>query len=100
VAVDENLGRVRETVLSICLGNDMLLTDPVPRVVVTCLNDYNIAMELQAWILDEKQHIPARQALTEQTFEALRNAGVDMPFETLSLAPLEVRTSPALASQE
>ena len=84
------LGRVRDTVLSPCLNNEQLLKNPAPSVVVTALNDYNVAMELQVWLQDEKQHIPARQALTEQTFEVLRQAGVDMPFETLSLTPIEI----------
>lgn len=91
VAVDESMGRVRDTVLSPCLKNEQLLKNPAPSVVVTALNDYNVAMELQVWLQDEKQHIAARQALTEQTFEVLRQAGVDMPFETLSLTPIEIR---------
>jgi small conductance mechanosensitive channel len=34
---------------------------------------------------DEKQHIPVRHQLRERLFEALRSAGVDMPFQTLTV---------------
>jgi hypothetical protein len=44
----------------------------------------------RAWLDDEKKHLPARFALRERLFEALRAAGVEMPFETFALAPVEV----------
>jgi small conductance mechanosensitive channel len=62
--------------------------------VVTALNDYNVAVELQAWIEDEREHIVERFALREAAFEALREAGVHMPYETLELAPLKVEQRP------
>lgn len=53
--------------------------------VVTSLNDYNIAMELQAWLRDEQEHIERRFAHREKVFKALMAAGVDMPFETIQV---------------
>lgn len=94
VGVAENLARVREVALAACLKSDTLLLEPPPVVVVTALNDYNIAMQLQVWLSDEKQHVSARHALRECLFEALRSAGVDMPFETFALSPLDVRRVP------
>jgi small conductance mechanosensitive channel len=88
VGVNENLGRVRRLLLGLVADNPDYLAEPPPRVVVTALNDYNVAMELQAWIRDERTHVPMRSALREQVFEALNAAGVDMPFETI-----EVRSS-------
>lgn len=87
VGVTEDLGRVRRLLLGLVADNPDYLSEPPPRVVVTALNDYNVAMELQAWIRDERSHVPVRSALREQVFEALNAAGVDMPFETI-----EVRT--------
>ena len=86
VGVGEDLGRVRQTALSVCSHDPRLTTEPPPVVVVTALNDYNIALELRAWLDDEKQHVAARHALRERLFEALRAAEVDMPFETIALA--------------
>ncbi|PIE05714.1 MAG: mechanosensitive ion channel protein MscS, partial [Sorangium cellulosum] len=54
VAVTENLGRIREIALGVCHGNDQLMTNPPPTVVVTALNDYNVGMELCVWLSDEK----------------------------------------------
>lgn len=91
VGVGENLGRVREVALGVCHRRAGLMAEPPAEVVVTALNDYNVALELRAWIDDEKQHISARMALREALFEALRAANVEMPYETLALAPIELK---------
>ncbi len=64
------------------------LAEPAPQVAVTALNDSNVALQLQAWIGDEREHVAARFELRERIFETLRCAGVDMPFETSRLEPL------------
>jgi small conductance mechanosensitive channel len=91
VGVGEDLGRVRRLLLELVEGREGFLSEPEPRVVVTDLNDYNVAVALQAWIEDERRHIPERFALREDVFLTLRRDGVDMPFETLRLAPVEVK---------
>lgn len=93
VAVGEDLDRAREVLLALVRGDDRFLEEPPPRVVVAALNDYNVALELRAWIRDEKQHLELRPYLRERVFKALTAAGVEMPFETLALAPLEVRSA-------
>ena len=99
VGVEENLARVRSIALSQCPTDGLLVEEPPARVVVTALNDYNVAMELQVWLADEKQHIAVRHLLRERLFEALREAGVDMPFETLALRTLPDRPiAPAVGS--
>ncbi|EAQ74767.1 MULTISPECIES: mechanosensitive ion channel family protein [unclassified Synechococcus] len=97
VGVEENLARVRKIALSQCPSDDLLVEEPPARVVVTALNDYNVAMELQVWLADEKQHIPIRHLLRERLFEALREAGIDMPFQTLALRTLPDRPMGATA---
>ena len=91
VAVHEDLGAVRRAALSVCEGDESLMPEPAPVVVVTALNDYNVAMQLRVWLRDERTHVAARLALRERLFEALRAAEIDMPFETFALAPIEVR---------
>ena len=85
-----NLSRVRQTALKVAQQHSGLMQQPPPVVVVTTLNDYNVALELRAWLDHEKQHVTARHDLREALFEALRAEGVDMPYETLALAPVEV----------
>ncbi|GIV61293.1 MAG: hypothetical protein KatS3mg044_0159 [Rhodothermaceae bacterium] len=91
VATHEDLGRARRLLLELVRNDPDYLDDPPPRVVVTALNDYNVALSLQAWVRDERRHVEKRFALREAVFETLTAAGVDMPYETLSLTPIEIR---------
>lgn len=85
VGVGEDLGRVREAALAVIRGDGRYLSEPAPAVVVTELNDYNVALELRVWLDNEREHLSARSQLREQLFEALRAAQVDMPYETLAI---------------
>jgi len=91
VGVDEDLNHAREVLLAQVTQDPDFLSEPAPRVIVTQLNDYNVAMELQAWLENERAHSDRRSALRERVYDALRAAGVDMPFATLQLAPVDVR---------
>ena len=66
------------------------MNEPPPRVVVTQLNDYNVTLELQAWLDDEKQHVEKRFELREKVFNIFTREGIDMPFETIQLAPVRL----------
>lgn len=90
IAVDEDIEKVRQILLGLVDEDPAYLKDPAPRVVTTALNDYNIALELQAWLIDERQHIEKRFELREIVFNALNRAGVEMPYETIQLAPMQV----------
>lgn len=92
IAVSESIPHVRQLLLGLVSSRNGFMQAPQPRVVVTALNDYNVALELQAWIEDERKHIQARFDLREAVFTTLTEAGVEMPFETLQLAPLTVTT--------
>ncbi|MCA9568605.1 MAG: mechanosensitive ion channel family protein, partial [Myxococcales bacterium] len=87
VGVNEPIGRVREILLGLCEAPQYLRT-PAPQVVVKSLNDYNVLVELRVWIDDEKQHVAERFALRERVKDALDAAKVEMPFETIQLAPI------------
>ena len=96
VGVGEDINHVREVLLRQIANDPSFLTDPAPRVIVTQLNDYNVAVELQVWLANEREHVDQRAALRENAFNALRKANVEMPYETLQLMPLEVRAVPAV----
>jgi len=93
IAVTEDIDRVREILLHQVAQDAAFLTTPSPQVVVMALNDYNVALQLQVWLDDERQHIAQRFRLRETLFKALTQAGVDMPYETLQLAPIQVQNS-------
>jgi small conductance mechanosensitive channel len=90
IAVDEDIENTRQILLGLVAGDPEYLKEPAARVIVIALNDYNIALELQAWLKDERQHVEKRSDLREKVFKALNRAGVEMPFETIQLAPLQV----------
>lgn len=90
IAVNENIEKARQILLDLVDDDPAYLKEPVPRVVATALNDYNVALELQAWLIDERQHIEKRFELREKAFNALTRAGVEMPYETIQLAPMQV----------
>ncbi len=92
VGTGEDLGRVRRLLLGIVGGDERYLTEPAPDGVVTALNDYNVAMQLRAWLQDERRHTTLRAELRERMFEALRAADVEMPFQTFSVDPTVLRT--------
>ena len=89
VGVNEPIGRVRDILLGLCDGPQYMQT-PAPTVVVKALNDYNTLVELRVWIHDEKSHVAERFALRERIKDALDAAKVEMPFETIQLAPMQV----------
>lgn len=91
IGVKEDIGRVRRLLLDIVRQDPDFMPAPPPRVVVKSLNDYNVALQLQAWIKDERAHVEMRSDLRERVFNTLTAAAVDMPFETIQLAPLDVR---------
>jgi small conductance mechanosensitive channel len=90
IAVDEDIEKSRQILLGLVDGDPEYLQEPAARVIVTALNDYNIALELQAWLKDERQHVEKRSELREKVFKALDKAGVEMPFETIQLAPMQI----------
>jgi len=90
IAVTENIERARQILLNSVSENPEYLKSPAPRVVVQGLNDYNVALELQVWLIDERQHVEKRSELREKVFNALNKEGIEMPFETIQLSPMQV----------
>ena len=88
---NENIERTRKIMLSAVDKDDDYLKDPPPRVVVTQLNDYNIEVQLQTWLKNERIHIEKRFELRERIYILLKNAGITMPLETIQLAPFEAK---------
>ncbi len=93
ISVDEDISRARQMLLDIIKNDPRYKTDPAPVVVVNQLNDYNVELKLQAWIEDERRHIPMKYELRENIFNTLRDAGVNMPYETFALTPVEIKNN-------
>jgi small conductance mechanosensitive channel len=91
ISVNENIDKARMIMLNIINDNPVFLTDPAPKVIVTQLNDYNVVIELQVWLKNEREHIHERAKLKEVIFKEFSKIGVEMPYETIQLAPFETR---------
>ena len=63
-------------------------------MVVKALGDFNVELELRAWLDNEREHLASRPELRERVLETLREAKVDMPFETFRVEPLQVQIAP------
>ena len=85
IGVNEDIMSARRILLQLVEDKSVYFHESPPRVIVKSLNDYNIELELQVWIHDERLHVPLRYKLREQVFVALNRAGIEMPFETLTI---------------
>jgi small conductance mechanosensitive channel len=91
IAVTEDLDKTRQILLNLVQGKPEFLSSPPPRVVVKELNDYNNTIELQVWLEDERLHVEKRFELREKAFKACLENGIEMPFETFSINPIELK---------
>jgi small conductance mechanosensitive channel len=95
IATDEDFAKVRQVFLDLVSGDARYLSTPAPVMVVTALNDYNNAVQFRVWLKDETRHVAERFDLRERLYNALVAANVNMPMETIQLAPVEVNTRSA-----
>ena len=93
IGVEEDIEKARKLLLQLA-ENRNVMEDPSPRVVVQELNDYNILLELQVWIENEREHVAERYILREAIFNAFREADINMPYETIQLAPFRIEDKP------
>ncbi len=77
--------------LELIEGDERCSEGPGSGMVVKAINDDNVEVEFRMWLEDEEAHISERFELGERIFEAMRSAGVAMPYETFQLAPMEVQ---------
>ncbi len=91
VSVNEDIDRARNLILDLVAKDTSFMKEPKPQVVVAALNDYNVELQLQVWLEDERQHIAKIFELRERIFKTLTEHGVEMPFETIQIAPLEIQ---------
>jgi len=90
VGVNEDLDKARAILLKMVEDKAVYMKNPKPSVVVRQLNDYNVLLELRVWIDDERDHIARRFKLREDIFKAFNRTNIQMPYETIQLAPFDI----------
>ena len=85
IAYKESPKAAREVVLALTADDARLHPDYDPAVVVTGLGDSSVDMELRLHLKDPQLEVPIRFEYQEMVFEALRGAGIEIPFPHLQL---------------
>ena len=85
IAYKENPNEARKVVLKLTKGDRRLHPDFPPQVVVTELGDSSVNMSLRIYIKNPKLEVPVRFEYTEKVFNALGEAGIEIPFPHLQL---------------
>jgi len=91
ISVHEDLDKARSILLDLVRDPEHYMTDPPPSVVVQQLNDYNVLLVLRVWINNEWEHLAERFQLREAIFNAFNKANIEMPYETIQLAPFQMQ---------
>jgi len=66
--------------LQTIVGDDRVLADPEPVVVITDLGDSSVNLQLRFWTEDPLQKFPLLSEYTEKCKHALDEAGIQIPF--------------------
>ena len=85
IAVYEKIAAARGVILRLVRGDARFMTEPQPEVVVITLGDYFVKLQLKVWLRDPRIHIRVREELREGIKNALDNARIIMPYETIEL---------------
>ena len=85
IAYKENIDEARKIILSTIDGDQRILNDPAPQVVVTDLGDSSVNMQLRFWIQDPLYKFSLQYEYTEKCKKALDAAGIEIPFPHLQL---------------
>lgn len=85
IAYKENPTEARRVVLALAEGDERLHPDFPPTAVVTELGDSSVNMELRLHLKDPQLEVPVRFEYQEKVFDALKAAGIEIPFPHLQL---------------
>ncbi|NGP77987.1 mechanosensitive ion channel family protein [Balneolaceae bacterium YR4-1] len=89
IGVSEDIEKARKILMDL-VSDPSYMGEPRPSVVVRELNDYNVLLELRVWIENEREHLQERFRLREAIFNAFNRHNIEMPYETIQLAPFRM----------
>jgi Small-conductance mechanosensitive channel len=93
IAYKEVPDEARAALLSLFEGDDRVLTEPAPNVVVTEMADSSVNMALRFYTRNPDQEVPLRWEYTEKVREKLREATSRSPFPTVNSSSTRRRPS-------
>ena len=85
IAYKESPEAARRVVLALAEDDKRLHPDYAPSAVVTALGASSVDMELRLHLKDPQLEVPVRLEYQEKVFDALKAAGIEIPFPHLQL---------------
>jgi small conductance mechanosensitive channel len=85
IAYKEKIDAARAVVLAAVGEDDRFIDKLDPQVVATGLGDSSVNMELRLFVERAADELPVRFEYVERVREALRDAGIEIPFPHLQL---------------
>ena len=85
IAYKEDIQRARGIMLETVKGDDRILSDPAPNVIVTDLGESSVNMQLRFWTLDPLLKFNLMWEYTEKCKHAMDQAGIEIPFPHMQL---------------
>ncbi len=85
IAYKESIDAAREIMLGTTAGDERILSEPPPLVIVQQLGDSSVDMELRFWTKDPWDLFSLKWEYVEKCKKALDEAGIEIPFPHLQL---------------
>ena len=100
IAYKEDMQRARNIMLDTVKGDDRILLDPAPNVIVTDLGASSVNMQLRFWTEDPLLKFNLMWEYTEKCKHALDQAGIEIPFPHMQLFIEKTEGLQLLAARE
>jgi len=85
IAYKEDTQEARQILLGLTAGDERILADPAPSVVVTALDTNSVNLMLRFWIENPMDQFSFLFEYTEKAKKALDKAGIQIPFPHLQV---------------
>ena len=85
IAYKEDMQQARGIMLETIKGDDRILLDPAPKVIVTDLGESSVNMQLRFWTEDPLLKFNLMWEYTEKCKQAMDQAGIEIPFPHMQL---------------
>ena len=80
VSYSADLDRVREVLLGVVVGHELIHDQPAPRVVVVALAESTVNVQLRFFLRSGRDEPSVRYEILERMKKALDAAGIEIPF--------------------
>lgn len=100
IAYKENVGAARSVLLGLMEGDERVLLDPAPVVIVTGLGASSVDLQLRFWTEDPALKFSLMWEYTEKVKTALGDAGIQIPYPHMRLFLEQTEAVRQLASRD